>query len=42
MDKKIELAQLNSRRQTIANRGKKSEGVLRKIDRQIRKLEKSI
>ncbi len=40
MDKATILAQLKNRRIVIANRGKKSEGVLRKLDRQIRNMEK--
>ena len=40
MDKEMILKQLKNRRITIENRGKKSEGVLRKLDRQIRNLEK--
>lgn len=42
MDKKIVLAQLKDRRNTIANRGKKSDGVIRKLDRQIRRMEKDM
>ncbi len=40
MDKATKLAQLKNRRVVVANRGKKSEGVLRKLDRQIRNMEK--
>ncbi len=42
MDKKIILMQLMNRRNIIANRGKDSAGVLRKLDRQIRNLKKEI
>ena len=42
MDKKIVLAQLKDRRNTIVNRGKKSDGVIRKLDRQIRRMEKDM
>ena len=42
MTKEIKLAQLKDRRNVLAQRDKDNAGVIRKLDRQIRNLEKTV
>ena len=42
MTKEVKLAQLKDRRNVLAQRDKDNAGVIRKLDRQIRNLEKTI
>lgn len=42
MDKKTILAQLINRKNVIENRGKSTDGVIKKLDRQIRNLQKEL